>query len=111
LIYLGVSLRVGLLWASLCFGAALLSALANATLRIPNALRHSNIYILIFLRQKQLFSDKIVKIKHYQIDFDLTNAKLIGLRIVYECLIAAFASGRRGQKLVSFITPNKSQKC
>jgi hypothetical protein len=55
---LGVSLRVGLLWASLCFGAALLSALANATLRIPNALRHSNKNILIFLQQKQIFSEK-----------------------------------------------------
>jgi hypothetical protein len=39
-------------------GAALLSALANATLRIPNALRHSNKNIVIFLQQKQLFSDK-----------------------------------------------------
>jgi hypothetical protein len=44
-------------------GAALLSALANATLRIPNALRHSNKNIVIFLQQKQFFPDKIVKIK------------------------------------------------
>ncbi|HNI45392.1 MAG TPA: hypothetical protein PK230_11900, partial [Chitinophagales bacterium] len=36
---------------------------ANATLRIPNALRHSNKYIAIFLLQKQLFPDKIVKMK------------------------------------------------
>ncbi|MBL7785212.1 MAG: hypothetical protein JNM36_04855 [Chitinophagales bacterium] len=36
-IYLGVTLRVGLYRASLCYGAALLSALANATLTIPNA--------------------------------------------------------------------------
>ncbi|MBL7784485.1 MAG: hypothetical protein JNM36_01125 [Chitinophagales bacterium] len=52
---MGVSLRVGLLWASLCFGAALLSALANATLRIPNALRHSNKNILIFYSKNSFF--------------------------------------------------------
>jgi hypothetical protein len=55
LIYLGVSLRVGLLRASLCFGAALLSALANATLRIPNALRLSNKNILIFYSKNSFF--------------------------------------------------------
>ncbi|HNI45422.1 MAG TPA: hypothetical protein PK230_12050 [Chitinophagales bacterium] len=57
---MGVSLRVGLYRASLRYGAALLSALANATLTIPNALRHSNKYTpnllipLPFIRLKNI---------------------------------------------------------
>ncbi|HNI44880.1 MAG TPA: hypothetical protein PK230_09315, partial [Chitinophagales bacterium] len=33
--------------------------------RIPNALRHSNKNIVIFLCQKQISSNKIDKIEHY----------------------------------------------
>jgi hypothetical protein len=39
-------------------GAALLSALANATLRIPNALRHSNKNIVIFYNKNSFFPTK-----------------------------------------------------